>query len=81
MIIVKKEKMNVEQLVEQKKKIKLEIIKDLSSILDKVVLAKIAVGTPETNNILNEISGIVNDIAAENAILLNLDMIISLCEE
>ncbi len=47
MVIVKKEKMNVSPLVEQKKKIKSEIINDLSGVLDKVILAKVAVGTPD----------------------------------
>ena len=78
---VKKEKMNVAPLVEQKKKIKSEIINDLSGVLDKVILAKVAVGTPDMNEILKEISGNVNDIAAENAMLMNLDMIVSLYEE
>ena len=81
MVIVKKEKMNVAPLVEQKKKIKSEIINDLSGVLDKVILAKVAVGTPYMNEILKEISGNVNDIAAENAMLMNLDMIVSLYEE
>ena len=81
MVIVKKEKMNVAPLVEQKKKIKSEIINDLSGVLDKVILAKVAVGTPDMHEILKEISGNVNDIAAENAMLMNLDMIVSLYEE
>lgn len=81
MVIVKKKKMNVSPLVEQKKKIKSEIINDLSGVLDKVILAKVAVGTPDMNEILKEISGNVNDIAAENAMLMNLDMIVSLYEE
>ena len=57
MVIVKKEKMNVAPLVEQKKKIKSEIINDLSGVLDKVILAKVAVGTPDMNEILKEIGG------------------------